>query len=270
MDEKLQELELQQEVERFSTQFSERITQATESLEGSSLSAEVRDEALRKNLRYVSAAMEIATGPYSEVNLLDMIVFVRLCRSALDRHWIPELYGERGRELTEVFDRSEEELSVLAARALTPEQRREADQVVESWLNDNPDQRRVEGIRLAGLASAAGAAATERSSRTRGLLASVKGASRVANQALLLSERALFLFHRLPFVWRLQARVGAREMTGDFITRMTDGPSAPLVQVRQRARYVARRGLAATALLGGLGLLGLWVGSLVRQRRLAY
>jgi hypothetical protein len=267
MDEKLPELELQQEVERFSTQFSERVTQATESLERSSLSAEVRDEALRKNLRYVSAAMEIATGPYSEVNLLDMIVFVRLCRAALDRHWIPELYGERGNELVEVFARSEEELSELAGRALTPEQRNETEQLVDGWLSENPDQRRVEGIRLAGLSTTAGA---DRTTRTKGLLASVRGASRAASQALLLSERAMFLFHRLPFVWRLQARVAAREMSGDLITRMTEGPSAPLVQVRRRAQHVARRGLAVTALLGGLGMITWWLGSFMRQRRLAH
>ena len=57
------ELELQQQVQRFATQFTDRIMQATEALEASTQRRKVRDEALRKNLRYVSAAMEIATGP---------------------------------------------------------------------------------------------------------------------------------------------------------------------------------------------------------------
>src|SRR5262245_42986275 len=69
------EFELQQELQRFTTQFADRITQATDVLEQSPR-AEVRDEALRKNLLYVSSAMEIATGPFPEVSLLDMIVFI--------------------------------------------------------------------------------------------------------------------------------------------------------------------------------------------------
>src|SRR5262245_55347456 len=113
------EVEVQQEVERFATEFCERVTQATETL-GRASSAEVRDEALRKNLRFVWAAIEIATGPYPEVNLLDMIVFVRLCRAVLERYWIPELYGNSGRDLAEVFARSDEELSEVVEKALSP------------------------------------------------------------------------------------------------------------------------------------------------------
>ena len=93
MDEALPPLELQEALQRFTTQFADRVTQATEALERSSPPG-VRDEALRKNLLYVSSALEIATGPDPWVNLLDMIVFVRLCRAVLERHWIPEVYGE--------------------------------------------------------------------------------------------------------------------------------------------------------------------------------
>jgi hypothetical protein len=269
MDETLPELELQQEIERFSTQFCDRVTQATESLERSSVAPEVRDEALRKNLRYVSAAMEIATGPFPEVNLLDMIVFVRLCRAVLERHWIPALYGSRGHELAEVFARSDEELSDVAAKALNEAQRREVAQLVDSWLRDNPDQHRVELIRLSGFSSMVGAAAVERAGKAKGLLASVKSATHAASQALLLSERAMFLFHRLPFVWRLQARYATREILGDAITQLSVGPQAPLVRVRHQARQLARRSLWSLALASGAGVLAWWLGSGARRRRLA-
>lgn len=116
------EFELQQELQRFTTQFSDRVTQATEILERSARPG-VRDAALKKNLLYVSSAMEIATGPFAEINLLDMIVFVRLSRTVLENHFIPELYGDEGGDLSEVFSRSEHELSEVAARALSPAQR---------------------------------------------------------------------------------------------------------------------------------------------------
>jgi hypothetical protein len=269
MDATLPELELQEEVERFATQFCDRVTQATEVLERSSVAAEVSDQALRKNLVYVSAAMEIATGAFPQVNLLDMIVFLRLSRAVLESYWIPELYGTRGLELAEVFARSDEELADLAARSLSADQRREVGHLIDSWLKENPDQRRVEGIRLSGLSSLAGAAAAERVGQAKGLLASVKGASRAASHALLLSERAMFLFHRLPFVWRLQARYASREIVGDTISRLATGPEAPIARATHQVRRLARRGLTAIALVLAAGLLTRWLGSSVRRRRLA-
>jgi hypothetical protein len=252
MDETLPELEVQQEVERFATQFTDRVTQATEGLERSSATPEVRDEALRKNLRYVWAALEIATGPLPEINLLDMMIFVRLCGVVIERHWIPELYGARGRELAEVFSRSDQELAEVAAKVLTPMQREQLAQLIDAWLKENPDQRRVEGIRLSGLSSVAGEMAAERLGQAKGLLASVRGASRFASQALLLSERAMFLFHRLPFLWRLQARVGAREIIGD---------------TGRQARHVVRRGAFLAALSAGAGMFAWWAIKRFRSAR---
>ena len=140
MEAALPEVELQQELQRFTTQFVDRITQATEVLERAAL-AGVRDEALRKNLLYVSSAMEIATGPFAEINLLDMIVFVRLSRSVLERHWIPKLYGSEGHDLAEVFARSESELAEVAARVLTAEQRTQLTSLVETGWRRTPTRR---------------------------------------------------------------------------------------------------------------------------------
>ena len=242
------DFELQQQLQRFATQFADRVTQATDELERSPR-AEVRDEALRKNLRYVSSAMEIAAGPFAEVNLLDMLVFIRLSRTALERHWLPELYGADGAGLREVFARSEAELSELATQALTPAQRRQLDSIVETWLAANPSQVRVEGIRLTDFAAQAGSAAAETIGQAKGLLASVSSATRAANQALLLSERALFLVHRLPFVLRLQARMAARELLRDTAVHFA----------------LLRRALVYGALAAGTGAFVFWLRSSRRR-----
>jgi hypothetical protein len=257
MNEDATEFELQQELQRFATQFIDRVTQATEVL-GRSPRVEVGDEALRKNLLYVSSAMEIASGPFPEINLLDMIVFVRLSRTVLDRHWIPSLYGQQGNDLAEVFARSERELTDLASRALSAAQRQQLANLADTWLADNPDQVRVEGVRLADFAAAAGSAAAGRAGQARGLLASVKSATRTANHALLLSERGLFLFHRLPFLWRLQARLGAREILNDALVRMTEGPESPAARAKQ---LVGRGALLLGVIAGSAVLLLWWLGS---------
>lgn len=260
------DLELQHALQRFVTEFTDRITQSTETLERSRhLATAVRDEALRKNLVYVSSAIEIASGAVAEISLIDMIVFVRLCRGALTRHWIPELYGDEGRELADAFARSEEQLARIAEQALSPQQRQEVAALVDSWIADNPRQYRVEGIRFADFAAAAGGAAAERALKVRGLLSSVKTATRAANEALMLTERALFLLNRMPFLWRLQVRVGAREVLSDAVTHLADGPEAPIRRLRNEARHMVRRGALYVAALGGAATIAWWVGSLVRR-----
>jgi hypothetical protein len=236
------ELELQQELQRFAAQFAERIVQATEALQ-LSRHRRVRNEALKKNLVYISSALEIACGPSPSIGLLDMVVLIRLSRTALEKHWIPTLYRSEGAELAEVFARSDDELTALVGRTLKDTHRAQLDSVIDSWLADNPTQVRVEGIRLGDFASVAGDAAAERARRASGLLSSVKSATQTANQALLIAERGFFLVHRLPFLWRLQARVGAREILEDVIARFARGPQAPPTEGRLPVSAIARRGV---------------------------
>jgi hypothetical protein len=254
LDTTLPPLELQDALQRFTTQFSDRVTQAMEGLELSS-QARVRDEALRKNLLYVSSALEIASGLDPEVNLLDMLVFVHLSRATIEKHWIPTVYREKGADLAEVFARSEQELQALAEQALTPAQHAQLMNVADTWLAENPQQIRVEGIRLADFARMAGSAAADRAMQTRGLLSSVSTASRAANQALLLTERGLFLLHRMPSVWRLQARLAARDMVADVATQLFEGGDAPVARIARQARWIALLCAVGLAALVAVGVL---------------
>ncbi len=247
MDTHVSSLELQHELQRFATSFTERITQAAETLQHAA-DSDVRDEALRKNLLYASSAMEIATGPSATVNLLDMFVFVHLSRAVLERYWIPTTYGEDGRALDVAFTKAEDELREIATRAIGPERVAQLMQIADAWLSDNPGQRRVEGIRLADFAGAAGTAAAERALQARGLLSSMKVATEAANEAMVIAERAMFLFHRLPFLWRLHVRLAVRDVLDDTLVRVaTGGEVAAARRVVKRAAYLALAGAAATA-----------------------
>ena len=258
------DFELQQELERFTTRFMGRIAQAMTTLQASARPG-VREEGAKNALVDISSAIEIATGAYPRVNLLDMVVFIRLSRTVLENHWIPRIYGEEGGELAEAFVKSEQEVSHLAERALPAAQRQQLDELVEAWLASNPSHTQVAGIRLADFSTAARNAAIASSGSARGLLSSMKSASRSANHAVLLSERAIFLAHRLPFLWRLQARVGAREIVGDVLTSMSEGPHAPIERATRRIQLLKR---TVTLYAGGLGAgaAALW---LIRRRPFA-
>src|SRR5258708_6135511 len=135
----LQNTELQQDLQRYAAQFSERVTQAMGDLERSP-SPTVSDAALKRNLLYASSAVDIATGSFPEVNLLDMIVFVRLSRAVLEQYWIPEVYGPDAKDLSSVFEKSEDELWCIAERILDEPRRRELKDLIDQWHVENPKQ----------------------------------------------------------------------------------------------------------------------------------
>jgi hypothetical protein len=258
VDQAIPELELQHALERFTTQFVDRIRQATEALEREAQSS-IREEALRKALYYTASAIEIATGPFAQINLLDMLVFIRLTRAVLHEHWIPELYGAQGGELADAFDRAERELAQIASTTLDDRQRAQVASLVDAWLADNPSQFRVEGIRFADFAEAAGSAAAERALQAKGMLASLHTATRAANLALLFTERAMFLLHRLPFLWRLHARLTARELLHDAVTQLIGDRAVA------RAARVVGRGVAYAGLLGAAGAVVVGVRLMLRR-----
>jgi hypothetical protein len=252
------ESELHQELQRFTTRFVDRIGQCAEALQ-SSTRAEIREEALRKNLRYASSLLEIATGASAAVNLLDMFVFVHLSRKVLEKHWIPSLYGDNARELDLAFTSAEEELTEITLRALGESELARLTTIVDAWIADNPGAIRVEGIRLADFARAAGTAADDRVLQARGLLSGVRIASEATNQAMVIAERSIFLLHRMPSIWRLQVRLLAVDVLNDAITRLRTGRELP------RLARLAKRG-AAVAVLGAATVGVLWLRSLRRAR----
>ncbi len=251
MDVMVSELELQQDLQRFAARFVERITQCAENLQASPR-ADVRQEALRKNLLYASSATEIATGPSARVNLLDMFVFVHLSRAVLERHWIPSVYRASGLELQSAFETSEDELRDVTLRALGDGGLAQLTGIVDTWLAENAGATRVEGMRLADFSNLAGAAASGRALEARGLLSGMKVATEAANQAMVIAERGLFLLHRLPFLLRMHVRLGVRDTVDDMVQRFRTGSELPSI-----AR-LAKRG-AFAALFGVVGISLLWM-----------
>ena len=223
--EKINEAQLQDQLQRFVGVFSDRVLQASEPLTTPDAPRQLHKVAMRQLLVYEATVLDIATGRYPEANLLDMLVFVELGRMILDEYWIPEVYGEKGRPLASVFAQSEEDLQRLAQRLMTRAQLAEVHELVLAWRKDNPDQRRVEQVRLFSFAATAGRMGDEREREASGLLSSVTAATRSADQAVLLAERVLFVSQRMPFLLRLQVRLGTLEVTDEALAALgqTDG-----------------------------------------------
>lgn len=208
------QIQLQEELQRSSSQLIERVTQSYDSLSEME-DPESEQIALRHMLRIVSSVVDIMTGPYPEVNLLDMLAFTRLNRGVMEDYWIPEVYGAHGRELMDGFRRSEADLVKIADRVSTREQQQRLFDLVDTWRRENPKQIYVERVRLTDFAMKAGRVEEERDKQAKGLLASVKAAATSVDEASLLVNRALLLSKAMPPIIRLQARLGAQEVLSD-------------------------------------------------------
>ncbi len=205
--------ELQEQLQRFSGQLMDQISEAMEPL---TATPSLRLVAHRQSLRYFSAVLDIVTSPFPEVNVLDFLVFMRVNRDVIKRHWTPNVFHDAGTELEAVFTRGESEVWLIARPLLNASQREALVRLIAEWQDEHRDQVRVESVRLMDFAEQAGQVVAERDQQARGLLAGVRRATQAADRTVLFGERAMFLAHRAPFLMRLQARVGLEEVAGDL------------------------------------------------------
>jgi hypothetical protein len=237
----LSQAELQQDVQRVATVFMDHVAQTGDPSEHhapDALPPARKQVLMRRVLSYVSAALDIATGPYPEVNALDMVVFAMLCRDVLERHWIPHILGPDGAPLRLAFTNLEDATWGVAVKFLDERQQNELRDQIAAWQLTHSDQFRVEGVRFQEFSGYAGNIESDNARRARGLLSQVKTGIRTADQALLISERAFFAAHRMPFLLRLQARLGAHETLSDSLSQLNE-VDALLEQVPELRLLVA-------------------------------
>ncbi len=214
---KVTQTELQEEIQRVATGFMDRAGQAIDPT-SKDAPQRGRDETLmRLVLLYGSSALDIATGPYPEVNVLDMAVFATLCRNALERHWIPLGIGPGGDQLLTAFKALESDVWKILPRIISQQKQADLRALIAEWQRKNPNQFRVEGVRFHQFSWYASEASAQ--NRAGGVLRDLRAAIALGDQALLISERAFFAAHRMPFLIRLQARLGVQETVTDTLSR---------------------------------------------------
>jgi hypothetical protein len=249
------QVELQEDLQRFVSQFLEYLVQAAESI------TKKQDFSLQfisahHLLRLASSMLDIAGGPYPEVNFLDMMAFVRLNKEVVEEYWIPKIYGETGSEnLLAAFNEAERALDEIASDLLTPDQRGIFDGLIKSWRKKNPELKRVEWARITDFSKKAGQIASDRSEEARGLLAGVKAAVASADQAILLANRLVFLGQRMPFLLRLQARIAVQEIVSDSMMRLRRK------EVREKAQQLLQNATKTIIAVGAACIVFFFIGS---------
>lgn len=252
----MNQAELQQDLQRLAGEFQSRVSQGEVDL-AEHPHAKLRDSVLQQALVYESSIFDIATGPYPEINLLDMTVFAELNAGTLQRHWLPEVWGEAGSFFDEAFSELKAGVWAIVRGLLSTHQQQQLYLLIREWERKNPEQLRVEGLRLSSFVQFTGETAARANDGVRGLFGSARAAIQTADQALLLGERAMFLVQRAPFLLRAHVRLGARELMRDTKSMLNDN---------QRIDALVRGWIVQLGLVGAACSLIFWGGYSVARR----
>lgn len=202
----LSEGQLQAMVMNFEDLYVMSIWQTYDEIKRSTTNPEVRATAQSLKVRSNANAMAIAAGRNPAVNLLDMLVFVSLGRHAVENHWVPEVFGSSGEPLVKTYRKLENEVWKISARVLTEDQQKTLRNLIQEWIAANPGQYYIAAIRLSDFVEVQGMSPAGQM-KAGMLLADIDKALAVAEQGLLVSERALFFVERLPRLVTLQTEL---------------------------------------------------------------
>lgn len=218
------QLILQENIQRFYARFTERVIEGF--YKDTTLPTTARETVLRQYLLYDQEALKIATAPYPEINLLDMMVFIKLNKEVIKRYWIPKVYQDQGWGIYQAFEASEKDIDAVSRKIISAEQLDVINKGVRNWLNEYPDFNRVEKIRVGDFTKFA---------RTQGskdfsfsisqIFVDTKSAVKAVDQVTLVGNRALFLAQHMPTLLRLQARIGSNEILTDSISTLQSVPA---------------------------------------------
>ena len=198
--------DLQSLLMNFSDNFVVSLFAATKDLKNRVGSPRERREVTETGVFFSTAAWMTAANANPEVSLLDMAVMVTLGRIVVEEYWIPQVWGDHGKRILEVFRKGEAEIWALAAKVLDQEQQQELRNMIREWRASHPEQVVVAHMRFSDFAALRRESPLADAARSGGFLG-IKGAARAVDEIRLVSERAMFYLQRMPPMLNWQAEL---------------------------------------------------------------
>ncbi len=197
-DSKIGRAELRSQIQRFALRYSQQLSQDIDDAMIGVKSPKLRLDLLGQRTDISVNAFHIALGPYPDVNLMDLLVFVSLERAVIQEYWVPKVLRKNGAKLLATSRRLESEAWQIGAKLLSDQQRQELRRLIRDWRARNPDLVYVEGIRFGDFADEFEASSLVKADTPGFLFPEVGEAVVVIDEVRVLSERLLFYVQALP------------------------------------------------------------------------
>jgi hypothetical protein len=199
--------ELDKAAYAFADRYTTQIVAATDAVLQGNPSPEQRRRAHQVKLVSVSGIYDIVTNAEPFAKLMDLLMVVTL----QSYRWIDEdqaerTFGARGAPLIQAMRALRVDIWNVAGRVLRPEQLQQLDALILDWRKRNPHVDILSYLRFDEVAGQRGPNALEEIKAT-GFFAEIAGATKVADDARLLAERAFYQAKRMPFLmtWQMEA-----------------------------------------------------------------
>ena len=124
-----------------------------------------------------------------------------------EKYWVPQVYHNQGAGLKAVYERLEPRAWKMSEMVLTTAQQDQLRKLIQEWIEANPGQYYVSGVRLSDFVEMGGMHPTAAAREATGLLDDVERALASVDRTLLLSERAMFYLERLPRTITMQTEL---------------------------------------------------------------
>ena len=226
--------ELDEHIRRFSDRYRTRIAIATRSLTEEMDGIEVAR--FMHDWRTVSSesVIDIAIGPDSVTNLMDMMVLTMLSRLVVQDYWAPTIPDETLQaQFLEAFIDLETDIWTVADDVLTQEHQRSLATLVEEWHADNPEQIYPWYVRF-GNFSGQRAASLNAVKQSGGMLQEVARARETAEELQAFFERMLFYLQRAPAITSGHFESSAADVIGGpEVTRFLEDMNRMIVEVER-------------------------------------
>jgi hypothetical protein len=204
-------VEVQQQLMRFSDEFSTRMTLGIDKLRRGTNALDPA-EVLQWKIAIGTETCSIASGPNAIADLLDMTVFVTMTRMALEENWMPKGFGESARPMLEGCRYAETDIWRFASTVLKPAQQTELRKAIEMWHQQNPLPDSALAARAVGFAAQVAQASKADTTKLNSVFnlldldpfAGMDPAVREVAQTRLFAERALFVTQKMPTLLRWQ------------------------------------------------------------------
>ncbi len=195
---------LQQKLMDFSDQYVSGLWPAFDAYMREETDLTRRVNAQKWKVMLSASSMTIAGSRDPRSGLLDMAVFISAGKWALDKYWIPEVFGDKIAPLRAFYGEMDRKIWAEVAEVLTPGQQSDLRALIVAWEETNPPRHELLDVRLRNLDGVVLSKFAQASS-ARGLRAVIERLLGKVDQSLLYGERMIFFMERMPRILEQQS-----------------------------------------------------------------
>ena len=205
--------ELQAALMSFADTFNVTINQAVTIMADQLDTPEARLAASKMQVYATSSAVDIVTGPYPGIALLDMLVFVTLNRIVWEDYYLAKHFGQPAEIVVGALKMLEAQIWSIAAKVMTTEQQEDLKALIVEWRAQHPIYTTVHFIRFSDFKGLGKKPRLESAAKPGGLFSQVSEATRAVDEVRDTAERMRYLLMRMQLIAGFQGTLMYHELS---------------------------------------------------------